>query len=150
MTIMGFIRARLAEVEESARRLPDGVGPSGRPPRTAGVQTLRLARAEVMRAVVAEHECDGFSQICLTCRRRGSDEGWASEEWPCPTVRQVAALWTDHPDYDASWSPPTYAEEARPLPRRRRTSNGAWLRDTSEARVPVARARAYEESSSAH
>ena len=27
------------------------------------------------------------------------------EEWPCPTVRYLATVYADHPDYSAEWAP---------------------------------------------
>jgi hypothetical protein len=128
MSIGGFISARLDEAAAA----------SGRPTQAGGLHELKLARMAVIREVVAEHECDAFSQICLTCRRHGSDEGWASETWPCPTIRQIAALWADHPDYEAAWAPHErqHADAATvraTVPRQRRASNGVWLHDVSEA-----------------
>lgn len=38
------------------------------------------------------HHCDW----CL-------DTGWG--EWPCPDVRDIAATWSAHPDYDPAWAP---------------------------------------------
>lgn len=29
----------------------------------------------------------------------------SQENWPCPEVRALASVWSDHPDYDPSWSP---------------------------------------------
>ena len=29
----------------------------------------------------------------------------AGVAWPCATVRIVAAIWDDHPDYDQDWKP---------------------------------------------
>jgi hypothetical protein len=128
MSIGGFISARLDEVGAT----------SGPPTQAGGLHELKLARMAVIREVVAEHECDGFSQICLTCRRHGSDEGWASEAWPCPTVRQIAALWAEHPDYDHAWAPPERHDDqvtTVTVPRQRRASNGAWLQDVSESQT---------------
>lgn len=123
MSIGGFISARLDEVGAT----------SGPPTQAGGLHELKLARMAVIREVVAEHECDDFSQICLTCRRHGSDEGWASEAWPCPTIRQIAALWAAHPDYDPAWAPADHAPaESVTVPRQRRASNGVWLHEVSE------------------
>jgi len=65
------------------------------------------------RAIVAEHrdtwndyaDGDGIertSHECRTCEPSGSPD-----DWPCPTIKAVAAVWSDHPDYKAEWSPET-------------------------------------------
>jgi Family of unknown function (DUF6221) len=40
---------------------------------------------------------------CGVCHAGGWD--WDPERWPCPTVRALAAVYRDHPDYDEAWKP---------------------------------------------
>ena len=136
MTIESFIHARLDEAEATSRQPRDGAGATSGRAQPIGVQELKLARVQVIRQVLAEHECDRFALICLTCRSGGSDEGWASEAWPCPTVRQIAALWAEHPAYDTAWSPREgiRVDRTPTVPRQRRASNGAWLYDVTDQR----------------
>jgi Family of unknown function (DUF6221) len=68
------------------------------------------------RAILALHQgdpsewggwrADGTWQrggmVCLTC---GHDDGRLGVAWPCPTVRQLAAADSGHPDYRREWAP---------------------------------------------
>ena len=59
------------------------------------------------RKVLAEHQRAepllGMAwSPCSTCRAPGSS--WPAT-WPCPTLRAMAAVWRDHPDYDQAWRP---------------------------------------------
>ena len=67
------------------------------------------AECEAKRSIVAEHGFDFVSPVgaessweeftsCNTCHR---DVG----EYPCPTLRHLAAIYSDHPDYDEAWRP---------------------------------------------
>src|SRR5258706_496068 len=38
---------------------------------------------------------------CGICHSGGWD--WDPEQWPCATVRALAAVWSDHPGYDPAW-----------------------------------------------
>jgi hypothetical protein len=50
------------------------------------------------RAILAKHGPDlPLEGACLTCYR--------GEGWPCDTLRLLAAIWDDHPDYRAGWAP---------------------------------------------
>jgi len=62
-----------------------------------------LREVEAKRAILAEHERVG--ETCETCSDtyHGFDcEGW-EEPYPCPTLRALAAVYADHPDYHAEW-----------------------------------------------
>lgn len=59
-----------------------------------------LADVETKRAILVDHEpmsprADGLT-LCAMCE-------W--EPWPCRTVRHLAAVYADHPDYDEAWKP---------------------------------------------
>lgn len=92
-------RDGINSVEDSDGRLVvygDGPAPSG-----AQVDHMVLhdparvlAQVAAMRAIVDLHpEMLGFCQGC------------ASERFPCRTLRHLTAIWSDHPEYDPSWSP---------------------------------------------
>jgi len=40
---------------------------------------------------------------CGVCHAGGWD--WEPEQWPCPTVRHLAAVWSGHSDYRTEWRP---------------------------------------------
>lgn len=43
---------------------------------------------------------------CETCRDYDNHREYDPVPWPCPTVRAVASIWADHPDYRAEWNTP--------------------------------------------
>jgi len=107
VTITEFIEARLADREPYADddpRQDDG----GRCEYLLGEHlepgdVRRLI--DSLRAILAEHQ-RGDDGDCTTCHHR--EPGWAvpvPTEWPCPTVRQVAAIDAGRPDYDETWKP---------------------------------------------
>jgi hypothetical protein len=61
-----------------------------------------LREVEAKRAILAEHRDDAGT--CYRCRY-GVPAHWESVAWPCPTIRALAAVWRDHPDYSVAWSP---------------------------------------------
>ena len=50
-----------------------------------------LAECAAKRAIVGDHIEAG--PVCMPCER----------EWPCPTLRHLAAVYSDHPDYQQGW-----------------------------------------------
>jgi hypothetical protein len=73
-----------------------------------------LREAEVWRKVLGEHHPTDWTaygdRMCSRCV-------WDMDEladpdaviwipWPCPTIRAVAAIWSDNPDYDEAWRLP--------------------------------------------
>lgn len=70
-----------------------------------------LAEVEAKRAILAGH-APGYpvtypkpsgQPTCGVCHAGGWD--WEPENWPCLTVRALAAVYSDHPDYDPAWAP---------------------------------------------
>ena len=71
-----------------------------------------LAECEAKRRIVEEHRdvecsnvrCNGSGVHCQTC-----DEGLKADYGhvyaPCPTLRHLAAVYADHPDYRQEWKP---------------------------------------------
>jgi hypothetical protein len=64
-----------------------------------------------LRAIMAEH-APGYpvtyptpsgQPTCGVCHAGGFD--WDPENWPCLTARQVAAIFSAHPDYQEKWKP---------------------------------------------
>lgn len=83
--IAEFIAARLAEDSDLAAG--------------GAIWTTRTA---ALQAVLDEHQPE--SGICGTCRHFDFRYDYDPVRWPCPTVRAVASIWSDHPDYRAEWA----------------------------------------------
>lgn len=78
-----------------------------------------LAWCAALRAVVElhRHEAKGPGPVlydgsrdlnegvfgCVICSCVDDDPGWHLTGGWCDTVRQLAAIWADHPDFDPSW-----------------------------------------------
>jgi hypothetical protein len=65
-----------------------------------------LAEVKAKRAIMAEHTNGGESRpgkyFCTEC---GSGEPYEyPTQWPCATLRLLAAPYADHRDYDPAWS----------------------------------------------
>lgn len=59
-----------------------------------------LAECEAQRRIVARHQSDGDEfPLCTTCREVGPD----AQAWPCDTLRALAAVHVDHPDFREEW-----------------------------------------------
>jgi Family of unknown function (DUF6221) len=87
--LVAFLAARLGEAEALARR-------------ALIWQPLALRMVEAGRAILAEH-AGGYPGYCAVCHAGGFD--WDPERWPCATVRALAAVYSDHPDYRDEWKP---------------------------------------------
>jgi hypothetical protein len=118
LTVTEFVLARLGEDEAN---LPD---------ETADLHHETWWRWEryrdqcaAMRKIVEEHPMttaevlpreDGAHSerygwavldVCETCTSWGQEEHHY-ERYPCPTIRAVASIWSDHPQFDPDWSAP--------------------------------------------
>jgi hypothetical protein len=66
-----------------------------------------LREVEAKRAILALHEpllsSYGEPSVCRSCW----PQPWIGTHplAPCPTMRNLAAVYSDHPDYDPSWAP---------------------------------------------
>jgi hypothetical protein len=125
MTLTEFLAARLDEDEADARDDDGSPTPIGMwdPDRV-------LAEVAAKRAIVLEHEmmparqstlgvlrlADGrevspyyVDGCCARCTAWGEYGGPANSETGgldyCPTLRHLAAVYADHPDYDEAWRP---------------------------------------------
>lgn len=114
MTVVEFVEARLAELEEAADRV-DQLTALALPHLAScwsliqrggfletpgdcdcGVPEVVLLRVAATRAILTLHDEDNQSGDCPTCE----------VPLPCPTVLAVASEWSTHPDYQPDWSLP--------------------------------------------
>ena len=101
--LLAFLNARLDEDEQIAPR------------HIARHDPARILREVAFkRAIMAEHypgttwdrDAPGGLKICAG--EGGDGDTWQmATRWPCPQVRQLAAIYSDHPDYDPEWKPST-------------------------------------------
>ena len=121
VTLAGFLAARLDEDEAASAagastRLALSVRRVTRYPDTASRRALTmmgrhddparvLREVEAKRKILAEHRIDPelLPGVCYRCRY-GVPAHWESADWPCPTLRALAAPYSDHPDYDPGWA----------------------------------------------
>jgi len=105
-TITEFLEARIAEDEYDANReLLWGT-----------TQTLTRMKARIIdecaakRAIIGDHELVAkmyLKDYCSTCadwENSELGEGPPGVEYPCPTVKALAAVYADHEDYDSGWA----------------------------------------------
>lgn len=109
---VAFIQARLDEDEDEARDLPALVSkpvpywlePYHRRFSAAWV----LATVAALRRIVDEHPNvnDGDCGTCVVGLWGYPTHGGSRpENWPCPTLRALAAIWRDHEQFDPAWAP---------------------------------------------
>lgn len=65
-----------------------------------------LADVKAKRAVLALHHPSlenriGMEPYCVGCWEGGGQDG--AMLWPCDTIRIVAGVYADHPDFDPAW-----------------------------------------------
>lgn len=136
MSLVEFLRARLDEDQEAARRCAPGPWALVGEPRETRVVScptgvavalgwLRdaehiashdparvLADVAAKRAILDLHKPervwtgskyeDGKCTTCLLWESQGYSR---YEDFPCPTLRALVAMYADHPDYDPAWRP---------------------------------------------
>lgn len=128
IALAAFLAARLDEDEEIARRAAREGGTweqedperfpgtimslgghvtydEGAPDENQGPHIARHDPARVLREVAAdrvilgehqEAESGGYCELCYY--------GYGGGNWPCPTVRALLTVYSDHPDYDPKWA----------------------------------------------
>lgn len=127
--IVEFLKARLDEDEARAQHalnadldhLPTVECRCGRRLHLGGDADRALREVEAKRRIIAMHhlaelECpqsEGDYRCCeeYTCQcqidaldlRDAVEVRDQHAEWPCPTVRALAAVYADHPEYDPEW-----------------------------------------------
>lgn len=109
MTIVEFLKARIVEDEQQARKHLHALRSHG-----LGDYGLRvLAECAAKRVIIEQHEPVNYSSLGMAspnaCSLCGADRGmhdweWVQDSFPCPTVRALAAVYKDHTDYKQEWS----------------------------------------------
>src|SRR5512139_2667273 len=68
-----------------------------------------LAEVEAKRRIIARHQSrqSGRWKICMNCRPIDPEypDHLTEAVWPCPDLRDAAAPYADHPDYQQEWRP---------------------------------------------
>jgi hypothetical protein len=114
MNLAEFLLARIAEDEAGAKRGAAEIAadpyawtdfPSGE-----WDPTRVLAECAAKRRIVERHAPEDYNtafvgseviQVCTECAGGGSP----GADWPCGTMRDLAAVYADHPDYRDEWRP---------------------------------------------
>lgn len=121
LTLADFLLARIDEDEALARDMQHQAQ-AGRPLLTlnGGGTALRelvdparvLAECAAKRAIVELHAAfpriAGWDEAptvhCATCSECCTTD-WDTNTYPCPTIRHLATIYADHPDYSPEWRP---------------------------------------------
>ena len=126
MTITEFLLARIVE-DEAAATAAQSAASMAYFGDTVADAMLGLAASEGADRVAVEHfrrhnpdrvlaECEAKRRIVRKHRERpgvtGADSAppdrcstCRSHRWPCGTLRELASVYADHPDYDPAWRP---------------------------------------------
>lgn len=51
-----------------------------------------------------EGECAACGEGSYGCPQAGEGDRYEGTDWPCPTLRALAQIWADHPDYQQEWA----------------------------------------------
>lgn len=63
-----------------------------------------LLECVAKRAILGIHTPVAGGRACKGCGTVGVCDDWVAEDVnDCPILRAVAAIWSDHPDYQAGW-----------------------------------------------
>ena len=90
MTLTDFLLARIAEDEAVARSLTYNWSDP-----QESLRRRFIADVEAKRRIVEEHD-----------RHRGEcDRDYQFGDQPCETLRALASVYSDHPDYREEWKP---------------------------------------------
>lgn len=124
MTLTEFLLARIDDDEgviTSTLKVSDEPASSGHEwttgydsrygvfyPEVAMSTARALSECEAKRRIIKPHvpdTCYDQGDECAECSFHEMYEGFNdySEPWPCPTLRALAAVYQDHPDYDEAW-----------------------------------------------
>lgn len=114
MTITEFLEARIAEDESDALTDAAEMARSSVSIQFDGATQARFTPARVLaectakRAIVSRHgdwnaefSSEDDASICETCHDYSQH---APADWPCPTIRALADVYADHPDYRQEWA----------------------------------------------
>ena len=100
MTLTEFLLARIAEDEAEMAAAIESRYPSGRWTILRNPSRL-AAECEAKRRIVEEHRGGKWPNPPDPCDAH--DASFVST--PCDTLRYLAAVYADHPDYDEAWRP---------------------------------------------
>ena len=119
MTITEFLEARISEDEEVARAASHQkvAGPFhgnwhhdslhlSSMERVDAIHVARhdparvLAECAAKRAIIALHDYEWMGPD--DAAGKGCEHDY--EDWPCPTIRAIAAVYAHHPDYKQEWA----------------------------------------------
>ncbi len=119
--LVAFVRARLAEMETreaphdgSNEGCPAGLtyGPDECDCGAGAINDERRAVAIALTALVDLHKPEWFAggpphgfgdDVCVLCGTV-TTTGDLDGEWPCESLKLVAAIWRDHADYRTEWA----------------------------------------------
>ena len=116
MEIVDFLLQRIAEDEAAAKQEDEDYAdttllPTYDSEHQANWNTARvLAECAAKRAIIGDHELVAkmyLKDYCSTCadwENSELGEGPPGVEYPCPTVKALAAVYADHEDYDSGWA----------------------------------------------
>jgi Family of unknown function (DUF6221) len=102
--LVAFLLARLAEYEQAALETTRGTSPVG-----VWVADGREVCSPLRRIVqlhAGDHECSTFNDTIGDF----DNCAWVIDG-DCSTMRLLALLWRDHPDYNPGWDEPTWKTE---------------------------------------
>ena len=108
MTIIEFLEARIAEDEALARQEDEDYADTTLLPTYDSYHqynwnTARvLAECAAKRAIIEQHRVAQWFSVpegCVTCREHA-----VPVQFPCSTVRALASVYADHPDYQQEWA----------------------------------------------
>lgn len=109
MTLTEFLLARIAEDERAARQgraLDDPVADTyGTWDHARVLAECEAKRRIVERAVAATSAADAWTHERLKTDTRDPLPEWARRDAYCEVLRDMAAVYADHPDYAKRWSP---------------------------------------------
>jgi hypothetical protein len=117
MSLVEFLRERLDEDEQVASMAAGPIGHRWQPNPAGGLS----GRDGPMRVHLEDRQClphiarhdparvlaDVAAKRRIMLEHSPSSQGICecSAPWPCPTLRALAAVYADHPDYDPAWQP---------------------------------------------
>jgi hypothetical protein len=104
MTLAEFVAARLADDRDTADGLAEQYAAMGS--HIEGADRIRLHALLHHTAMRMLREVEAGRKILALHTLAGRYWCSCDEPQPCTTVRQLAAIWSDHPDYDPAWATP--------------------------------------------
>ena len=102
-SIAEFLEARIEEDEERATSGWSRLGDTRWETNNYGQDHLTPAAVQAecaaKRGIIDMHLGDGCLEYCRTCTK---EHGGVAN--PCPTIRHLATIYSDHPEYQQEWA----------------------------------------------